>query len=514
MQENKNSRFISDFLRRPPTRLILALPAFVFFSVSPRAADTVSLPPAQPAAPAAPAQHRPVEALLAKNKYPLSKVSIAIRDLAQDTLRESLNPDSQVNPASVCKLVTAAMAFDRLGTVYSFKTSVYMDSGFDPGTGECRGNLYIRGGGDPSLVVERLWLFVQHLASMGLKTIDRDIVLDDSFFDSTAIGPGFTEDSSDNPYMAPVNALTSNFNCVSVWVRPGASQGAPVFAALLPKAKIVTLSSSAKTSAPGGRTEYAVSARKSGDATNVFVSGFLPADGKQVVEYTKVWQSRDYFASVLQGLLTDNKITLKGGFRHGPVPGPVRQMPPFYVFGSIPLPDIVTDMFKYSSNFAAEMIFKTLSAEKDSTAGSWEKSSALAGAWWREKGLAAHPFMPKIKNGSGMGDCDRMSCRQIVDLLAFVNKSKQYFPEYLDALPNAGIDGTLKSRFKNSRFRGIVRAKTGTLNDYGVHSIAGYVMLPAKTYAFAIVFNGLSSRSQGNQLEMQEKILDQIVPEK
>jgi D-alanyl-D-alanine carboxypeptidase/D-alanyl-D-alanine-endopeptidase (penicillin-binding protein 4) len=107
-----------------------------------------------------------------------------------------------------------------------------------------------------------------------------------------------------------------------------------------------------------------------------------------------------------------------------------------------------------------------------------------------------------------------MSCRQIVELLSLVNKSKSYLPEYVCALPCAGIDGTLKSRFKTSRFKGIVRGKTGTLNDFGVHSIAGYVLLPKKTYAFAIVFNGLTNRSQVHQWEMQEKILDLIVPEK
>jgi D-alanyl-D-alanine carboxypeptidase/D-alanyl-D-alanine-endopeptidase (penicillin-binding protein 4) len=422
-----------------------------------------------------------------------------------------MNADSPVNPASVSKLLTAAIAFDKLGTTYAFKTSLYQDSVFDPATGACRGTVYIRGGGDPSLVVERLWLLVQHLACMGVTSIQKDIVLDDSFFDTASCGPGFFEDSADNPYMAPVNALSVNFNCVSVWVRPGANVGSPVFSSLLPRSGIVTLSSLARTAAGGKQSDCLVGDRRVQDMTTVTVSGTLPQDNNQVLIYRKVWQTRDYFGSVLQTLLADNKIAFKGNFRHGTVPQSLRQKPAFYVFPSIPLSDIVTDMFKYSSNFAAEMIFKTLSAEKDSTFGSWEKSAALALAWWKEKNL---PGTPKIKNGSGMGDSNRMSCRQIVELLALVNKSKSYLPEYLYALPSAGVDGTLKSRFKTSRFKGIVRGKTGTLNDYGVHSIAGYILLPKKTYAFAIIFNSESGHSQFHQWEMQEKILDLIVPER
>jgi D-alanyl-D-alanine carboxypeptidase/D-alanyl-D-alanine-endopeptidase (penicillin-binding protein 4) len=492
-------------------------------ATAPKATEPQTAAPLTPA-PKASAQQSPVgpqqagarsnrllEALLLKSRFSLSKSFVDLKDLSTDSIVTAINADSPVNPASVSKLLTAAIAFDKLGTTYAFKTSVYQDSAFDPAKGACRGNVYIRGGGDPSLVIERLWLFVQHLACMGITSFEKDIVLDDSFFDTVSCGPGFYEDSADNPYMAPVNALSVNFNCVSVWVRPGAAAGAPVFSSLLPKSKIVELSSYAKTAAGGKQSDCYIGDKKVQDITAVTVSGTLPQDNNQVLMYRKVWQTRDYFASVLQALLADNRIALKGNFRHGIVPESLRKKPAFYGFTSIPLSDIITDMFKYSSNFAAEMIFKTLSAEKDSTFGSWEKSAALALSWWKEKNL---PGTPKIKNGSGMGDSNRMSCRQIVELLSYVNKSKSYLPEYLYALPSAGVDGTLKSRFKNSRFKGVVRGKTGTLNDFGVHSIAGYVLLPKKTYAFAIIFNNETGHSQFHQWEMQEKILDLIVPER
>jgi D-alanyl-D-alanine carboxypeptidase/D-alanyl-D-alanine-endopeptidase (penicillin-binding protein 4) len=168
-------------------------------------------------------------------------------------------------------------------------------------------------------------------------------------------------------------------------------------------------------------------------------------------------------------------------------------------------------MMKVSNNYMAEMIFKTLSAQADSTPGSWEKASALALSWWKEKKL---PAVPKIKNGSGMGDSNRMSARQIVDLLRYVWGQKSYLPEYLYSLSSAGVDGTLKSRFKDSRLKGIVRAKTGTLNDYGVSTIAGYALCQNRNLAFTVMFNNCTNRKQMGHWEMQEKILEMVLPEK
>lgn len=448
-------------------------------------------------------------ALLARNKYSLSKVSVSVKQLERDSDIVSYNADSLFNPASVSKLLTAALAFEKLGTNYSFNTCVFHDGVFQLDSGACRGNLYIKGAGDPYFVIERMWLFVQHLICIGLKTIEKDIVLDDSFFDSSATGPGFDEDDSSHPYVAPVNGLSANFNCVSIWDRPGQKIGDPVFTALLPKAGLVKLNVTAKTVAAGASQSCTVTTQKSGEGTMVDVSGGVALDAKPAIHYKKVWQTWEYFGSALETLLDDNGIALKGKIRHGQVPDSIKSRDTFYVFPSVPLYEAVNHMVKISNNFMAEMVFKTLSAEKDSTFGSWEKSSLLALDWWKQKAL---PSVPRIKNGSGMGDSNRFSARQIVELLKYVWNQKSYLPEYLYCLPCAGIDGTLKSRFKDSRFKGILRAKTGTLNDYGISSIAGYVLMQNRTYAFAVLFQNCTNRKQTAHWEMQEKILELVVP--
>jgi PBP4 family serine-type D-alanyl-D-alanine carboxypeptidase len=452
-----------------------------------------------------------LEALLAHGKYSLQNVGVVVKDLDRDSVIVALNADSLYNPASVSKLLTTAMAFERLGTNYAFETSVYCEEPIAADTGICHGNLYVRGGADPYFVIERMWLFVQHLICIGLKSIEGDVVLDDSFFDSNSVGPGFDEDDSSHPYVAPVDAVSANFNCESIWIRPGRTVGSPVLVDILPKASIVKLVVSAQTTAAGKPFSVAAGTQRDGDKTLVTVSGGMPIDASPVVQYKKVWQTWEYFGNVFEKLLEDNKIKFKGKIRRSVVPDSVKARGPLYVFPSVPLYEAVNSMNKVSNNYMAEMLFKTLSAGTDSAKGSWEKSAALALAWWKEKKL---PGVPRIKNGSGMGDSNRMSARQITELLRFVWTQKSFFPEYVYSLPSAGIDGTLKSRFKESRLKGIVRAKTGTLNDYGVSTIAGYAFVQKKTYAFSVMFCNCTNVRLHNNWETQEKILELVIPEK
>lgn len=452
-----------------------------------------------------------LKSLLIKNHYPLSNVGVLLKNLDRDSVVVSLNMDTPFNPASVAKLVTAAMAFDKLGTGYTYKTRVYMDGTFNADSGICNGNLYIKGSGDPSIVIERMWLFVQYLYRFGgIKGITGDIILDDSFFDTMSVGPCFEEDSSkSNPYTALVGALSANFNSVVVCEKPGSKIGSPVRVEVFPTLPSIDVVFRAKTGEDRKTSSNNIFTEKSGDRTRIVVNGSMGLDAQPYFIPRKLWQTWGNFGSTVKLFLDENKISLKGTLRHGMVPEAMKSGKPFYVYESPPLGDIINGMLKFSNNYYAEMLFKTIAAIQDSGGGSWEKSSRIASAWWKEKGL---PGAPVIKNGSGMGDCNRISAMQLVGLLQYVWNQKVFLPEYLNSFPNAGIDGTLVSRFKESRLKGYLRGKTGTLNDFGVSTLSGYVLLPKGNYAFSILFNSLNSKYPYINWEMQQRILELIVP--
>jgi D-alanyl-D-alanine carboxypeptidase/D-alanyl-D-alanine-endopeptidase (penicillin-binding protein 4) len=349
-------------------------------------------------------------AILAKQLAGASHASFVIKNLDNDSIVAAYNSDALMNPASVTKLVTSAVAFETLGTNYTFKTYVYADSGaFDPATGICRGNLYIKAGGDPSLFAERLWQFVRYLqSSAGLTAISGDIVIDNSFFDTMSSIPCFNgAESVSNPYATPVNALSANFNCLTIYVRPGAYNGASASVRVFPNPdNEITIVSDARTGNNGSENTCTVKTEKKGTGTRVVVTGSVPMGSNGTTITRTACQSWQYAGGIFKTLLRENGITCTGRILNSRVPRSASVEKPLYVYQSPPLCDLVNGMMKYSNNFYAEMIFKTLSATQDSGNGSWEKSSIIIQNWWKSREL---PGSPVIVNGSGLGDCNRIS---------------------------------------------------------------------------------------------------------
>jgi serine-type D-Ala-D-Ala carboxypeptidase/endopeptidase (penicillin-binding protein 4) len=453
-----------------------------------------------------------VEKCIGLNKYPRAALGIAVADLRRGTLPVACNADSLYNPASVTKLLTAAVAFEKLGPGYLFTTRIFTDTVLRYDSGTIVRNLYIQGGGDPGFTAERLWLFVEHLAHCGIRTIAGDLVLDDFLFDSITVGPGFDEDTTCRAYQPLINSLAVNFNTVAVHCRPGPRLKLPVTVDLFPEMPCVKVLSQATTvsSAKKNRTESRLEIGSSFDSGTgvslVTVKGSMGPEEPGSYTFLKLWQTWEAFGAALQPLFAKRGIVFKGKIFHQKVPQRIAARPPFYEFNSEPLPVSIDRMFKYSSNFTAEMLFKTLSALRDTTQGSWDKSIALVNSWWRERAL---PGAPVIKNGSGMGNTNRFSPAQTVALLSYVWKQKTWLPDYCAALSTAGIDGTLKSRFVKSKLKGMVRAKTGTLNAYGVNTLAGYLLLDSGPLAFAIFCNK-TGHTQFEDWMMQEQLLEII----
>ena len=446
-----------------------------------------------------------IETYLHGKKYTGKGIGVVIKDLESGAVVVDINGQEMLNPASVSKLVTGAAAFEMLGLGYEFNTKIYIDGAYNRDSGVITGNLCLRGGGDPGFSAERLWLLVQHLYHMGVRKVSGDLVLDDFFFDSVTVGPGFDDDSSSRAYSPLISALSASFNTVAVHNRSGDLAGSPVYVDIFPRIHGVKVVSTAKTVESGKGGNLDVRTVPTSTGTDVVVRGSMSLNEKPKYIYRKVWQTWEMFGGAVLALFKESGIEVEGKIVHQPISDKLLASKPFYEFTSEPISVFVDHMFKYSSNFAAEMIFKTLAS--GNAPRSWERASADVNSWWKKCELSGSPV---IKNGSGMGNINRISAGQVVSLLSHVWNQKTYLPEYLSALSVSGIDGTLKSRFKNSKLKGIVRAKTGTLNSYQVSTLAGYLLLPNKTYAFSILCNKVGNGQYDNWMT-QEGILEKFV---
>ena len=153
----------------------------------------------------------------------LSNSNVGIHIVNVRTKEEvfSYNADKALIPASVMKAVTSAVALKQLGPDFRFKTNFYIDGKIKAGV--LKGDLYIVGGGDPTIVVEDLWKIVHELKMKGLKKIDGNVFYDNKLFGGENLIPGWGKkvDIANGPaYFPMTSALSLNWNNVSIKVRP------------------------------------------------------------------------------------------------------------------------------------------------------------------------------------------------------------------------------------------------------------------------------------------------------
>ena len=410
-----------------------------------------------------------------------ARVGIQVVSLADGTVVFAKNADDLLNPASNVKLVTAAAALARLGPDWRFETEFYLDGSM----GE-RPRLHVRGKGDPSMTTERLYQVAGELKHIGLREIS-DIVLDDSYFDTERLAPGFEQETTDRPYTAPTGALSLNANAVGVYVRSLGAGVRPVVE-VDPASDYFTVVNAALGSSSRARRS-SVSSEANGDRQRIVVRGTVPSTGEFVV-WKRIDQPPMYYGQTLRMLLEQRGVRVRGKVKLGNIPERAHLL---HVAQSETFDLVLKRMNKTSSNFVAEQLMKVLGAETKGSPGSTAKGvQASEDFLGREVGIARGSYV--LKNGSGINDTNRFSAAQLTRLVKTMAERFAIAPEFLSSVPIGGKDGTLKWRFEGVEVAGRLRAKTGTLEN--VSALSGVVQSAGgEAFAFSILVNDFPGRT-------------------
>jgi D-alanyl-D-alanine carboxypeptidase/D-alanyl-D-alanine-endopeptidase (penicillin-binding protein 4) len=407
------------------------------------------------------------------------------------------NPDLRLSPASVTKLVTAAVALDRFGPAHTFSTRL-AHSGQRKGA-SIEGNLYAIGDGDPLLTSEKLWQAAADLRAMGIREIRGDIVVDNSLFDAESRDESREEGAlaSRNAYDAPVSAFAVNFNTVAVSVSPGDKPGSPALVTLDPvQLGGLQVDSSVKTAAAGAQAKIsAVRIGADGELPVIKVSGQIAADSEPQKIYRSMVNPARLAGEYLRGFLKDAGIDVSGKVRSGEVSGEARTL---LTIPSYDMRRIVGGLNTFSNNFIGDMLTKRFSAGR-ARAGTMENGARVLRDYLRQDVGLKEGFV--IENGSGLASENRLSAADVVRVLLHVENDMRIFPDFLASLPSYGWDGSLHKRMKESqreRIGSLIRAKSGTLSEpVSVSGLAGYLRHPQEgLVAFAILMNGMPGKPQ------------------
>jgi D-alanyl-D-alanine carboxypeptidase/D-alanyl-D-alanine-endopeptidase (penicillin-binding protein 4) len=345
----------------------------------------------------------------------LQNASLLVENI-DGSREQSLRADQPMIPASTLKLLTAYLALETWGKDYRFHTDFYYDQ---------QHRLLVKGYGDPFLVAEEIDLIVDALKQRGLKQVSA-IIVDDSFFEGILMVDG--QSNSRNPYDATPAALAANFNTAFVEVL---SNG--VIRSAEPQTPLTTTAQKLAASLP---------------------------PGSQRINIGQNTDSARYFAEILQSKLRQQGVEVGNVIKNGKAPNDKAYF--YRHLNSHNLSENLEGMLKYSTNFIANQIFLLLGAEHAGGPATLKKSQHI---YTRLLNEHFHWQNFRIIEGAGLSRLNRLSARQLLDVLKKLAPYRHLLPEH----------------------NGQIRAKTGTLN--GVSSYAGYIEQNGQMKVFALIIN-------------------------
>ena len=420
------------------------------------------------------------------------------------------NANKFVRPASNMKLYTVAAAFDRLTPDYRFITSVYARE--KPDDGKVKGDLIIYGRGDPSIAArfnngdyfKGINELADRIVAAGVKRIKGDLVGDESYLNGDPMGSGWEWEDLQWSYGAPVSALSINDNAIDLIVRPGERAGASVVITTGPPAtSFMTIVNRATTTARGSKSNLNI--HRSLGSNMLEISGSLAVGDNGFTGGVAIPDPALAFVTMLRDALIKRGVKIDGRLRTvnarsgGSImpmavsssqpnaglmqPTPVEitslQSPAFSV--------IAAHTLKPSQNLYTELILRTLGKLTSTDPNQANETAGLevVRSFLRQAGVGDNELA--LNDGSGLSRNDMIMADATVQLLTFMSKHR-YFTQFRDALPIAGVDGTLRTRMRGTPAEGNVRAKTGSLSS--VASLGGYVTTAAGEHlVFSMMLN-------------------------
>lgn len=423
-------------------------------------------------------------AALKQAGIPLDHVAVVVQPLDAAVPVLSHNADAALNPASVMKLVTSFAALNQLGPGYAWTTDVWADGTIADGV--LSGDLVIKGHGDPTLTLERMWLLQRALRARGVRHIRGNLVLDTSHFDLSPIDPGAFDGEPLALYNAAPGALVANFNATTLRLKPDADRVLIVPDIALPGVTLTSRLALEDRTGCDGWKDALTPVFSDPERLELVVTGrYARGCGEQALTLN-LFEPASTFDFIFRGLWAESGGTLTGATVSGVAP----QSAPLLKFSSEPLTEALVRLNKYSNNLMTRNLFLTLGAEAYGAPATPEKGARAVRDVLIQRGVPTRKLV--LENGAGLSRIERISADALTRLLHAAWRSP-LFAEFESALPIVAVDGTLRRRFNGSTLSGNAHLKTGTLRDVG--ALAGYVYtVEGRRVSFVMLVNHASAR--------------------
>jgi len=439
-----------------------------------------------------------IESFITKSTIPKKDISLYIKSLNDDSVIASLNPHISRLPASVMKLFTTYSVVRKLGFDYKIPTDFYIKGTISSGVLD--GDLIIKAYGDPIYKSKDLDEIIKVLQSKNIRKITGNIIIDRSYFKvSNKNNSGFDEHKY-SPYNAMPDAMMFNQRVSTICVVPNKNK-----AYAKGDDKSIIIHNELKKVNKSCRGKYSWPYHKIDDSstpTHIWLKGKISKRcGKRELRevVTKPYLSLYY---ELKSKFREANIEYSGNLKLSRVPKGAKFL---YRHHSSTLEKIVSITAKKSNNLFARQLMLILGAKVYGPPTTLQKGEDAIKQILRANHINFADFL-HIDNGCGLSRSSRVDAMSLTHLLEVAYK--QYGKRWMKTLSIAGVDGTIKRRFRGSVAQNRAWMKTGTLKR--VKNIAGYVKAKdGKLYSVVILVN--TRRGNFRASALQNNIIKWLV---
>lgn len=424
------------------------------------------------------------------------------------------NPNKTLKPGSTQKLFSTATALELLSPDYTFETQVYYSGSIDTARNTLKGNIYINGGGDPTLGSKYFdetkgHEFLKHwtgaIKLLDIDTIQGRVIANAQTYSRDIVPPSWSWQNMGNYFGAGPSGLSIYDNYYTVYFNTGQLGDTTEITKIEPEIKNLVIDNSATADTI------------SWDNTNIFgapysnyryIRGTLPIQknnfGVKGSTPDPAYLAATEFENTLNefGVKVLHKATT---CRRLGILDTLSTDSLHFVYTTISptLKDIITQTNVHSVNLFAEHCMVEAGKALQSKAETVDAANAVE-EFWKEKGMNTTALY--LHDGSGLSHYNSFTPKQMVYLLNYMKNQSTYFDAFYESMAVGGKSGTLKYMFKNSAAEGNIHAKSGTVNK--AKAYAGYVTSASgREIAFSMMANNFSCSSREARAQLEKLMI-------
>lgn len=430
-----------------------------------------------------------------------ANIGLVVKSLTSQETIVQYNPNRVITPASLLKLLTTATALRVLSSDFRFSTSFCINGNVDK-NGILQGNLYVVGGGDPtlgSIYVPKdnfLKKVIKHLKNRGIVSINGNIVIDESIFSVENVSRKWLWEDIGNYYATPAQGAAYRDNRYIVTFQSGEVGSTPQIVDITPHLPQLTFINEVKSANISYDNAYIFGAPF--DDKRI-IRGEIPAHKTKFSIKGAMPNAGYVLAEELVQEMEKESIFIRGNISFDVCPNNSTTV---YTHHSIPLSEVVKIINKQSNNMYAQQLFRFLGVRKKHKLATLQSAIGVLTQLWQS---AIPTGQLIVYDGCGLSPFNAISANATVAILSEMYRSKNR-EAFVTSLPLAGKEGTVRYFLKNTSLAGKVRVKSGTMQ--GTKAYSGYLFLPNETLTFAILTQNYLGKSRDITHKIEKFLLE------